>query len=256
MLVKSTELRCESGWKTGRVELADAAAFAQQWGSWRGSGGLRFQARRSYKYACFAEGASRRRRLLKANGACCRGVQPPRSCMTAFHCKRRQSQRLAVENVAGRGRRCRPSPGARCLQRFLHALERRRRRHSHPKIRHRRPNQKPTRSRNPAHFGSVPSVAAAWWSSRDLPRPNSNSVLHPFSSEPPHETTIPAPPLGAPHHFPPGCALLAPKPSCPSPTSPQTLAPTPRKLPPNQSGLRSCSLHSLLPQRFSYTQHH
>src|ERR1039457_2441991 len=127
---------------------------------------------------------------------------------------------------------------------------------SSAQYRHRRPNQKPPRSRNPAHFGSVPSVAAAWWSSRDLPRPSSNSVLHPFSSEPPHETTIPAPPLGAPHHFPPGCALLAPNPSCPSPTSPQTLAPTPRKLPPNQSGLRSCSLHSLLPQPFSYTQHH
>src|ERR1019366_9120563 len=81
---------------------------------------------------------------------------------------------------------------------------------SSAQYRHRRPNQKPPRSRNPAHFGSVPSVAAAWWSSRDLPRPNSNSVLHPFSSEPPHETTIPAPPLGAPHHFPPGCAPLAP----------------------------------------------
>src|ERR1019366_9175867 len=83
---------------------------------------------------------------------------------------------------------------------------------SSAQYRHRRPNQKPPRSRNPAHFGSVPSVAAAWWSSRDLPRPSSNSVLHPFSSEPPHETTIPAPPLGAPHHFPPGCALLAPNP--------------------------------------------
>src|ERR1019366_5399728 len=66
---------------------------------------------------------------------------------------------------------------------------------SSAQYRHRRPNQKPPRSRNPAHFGSVPSVAAAWWSSRDLPRPSSNSVLHPFSSEPPHETTIPAPPL-------------------------------------------------------------
>src|ERR1035441_1509045 len=65
---------------------------------------------------------------------------------------------------------------------------------SSAQYRHRRPNQKPPRSRNPAHFGSVPSVAAAWWSSRDLPRPSSNSVLHPFSSEPPHETTIPVPP--------------------------------------------------------------
>src|ERR1039458_5427422 len=69
---------------------------------------------------------------------------------------------------------------------------------SSAQYRHRQPNQKPPRSRNPAHFGSVPSVAAAWWSSRDLPRPSSNSVLHPFSSEPPHETTIPAPPLVRP----------------------------------------------------------
>src|ERR1039458_8861695 len=43
---------------------------------------------------------------------------------------------------------------------------------SSAQYRHRRPNQKPPRSRNPAHFGSVPSVAAAWWSSRDLPRPS------------------------------------------------------------------------------------
>ena len=41
-------------------------------------------------------------------------------------------QRLAVENLAGRGRRCRPRPGARRLQKFPHPLERRRPRHPHP----------------------------------------------------------------------------------------------------------------------------
>ena len=56
---------------------------------------------------------------------------------------------------------------------------------------HHRPNQKPPLPRNPAHFGSVPNVEAAWWSSRDLRLPSSNSVLHPFSPEPPHETTNP-----------------------------------------------------------------
>src|ERR1700730_8143625 len=76
---------------------------------------------------------------------------------------------------------------------------------------HRRPNQKLPLPRNRAHFGSVPNVAAAWWSSRDLRLPRSNSVLHPFSPEPPHETTIPSsltrcasPPAAL-------CALLTPK---------------------------------------------
>ena len=41
-------------------------------------------------------------------------------------------QRLAVENLAGSGCRCRPRPGARRLQRLPHSLERRRPRHSHP----------------------------------------------------------------------------------------------------------------------------
>jgi hypothetical protein len=41
-------------------------------------------------------------------------------------------------------------------------------------------------------FGSVPNVAAPWRSSRDLRLPSSNSVLHPFSPEPPHETTNPS----------------------------------------------------------------
>src|SRR5258708_18637116 len=57
--------------------------------------------------------------------------------------------------------------------------------------RHHRPNQKPPLPRNPAHFGSVPNVEAAWWSSRDLRLHSSNSVLHPFSPEPPHEATNP-----------------------------------------------------------------
>ena len=41
-------------------------------------------------------------------------------------------QRLAGENLAGSGCRCRPRPGARRLQRFPHPLERRRPRHPHP----------------------------------------------------------------------------------------------------------------------------
>ena len=36
-----------------------------------------------------------------------------------------------------------------------------------------------------------PKCGGPWWSSRDLPPPSSNSVLHPVSPEPPHETTIP-----------------------------------------------------------------
>jgi hypothetical protein len=58
---------------------------------------------------------------------------------------------------------------------------------------HCRPNQKPLLPRNRAHFGSVPNVAAAWWSSRDLPLPRSNSVLRPLSPESPHETNFPKP---------------------------------------------------------------
>jgi hypothetical protein len=34
------------------------------------------------------------------------------------------------------------------------------------------------------------NVAAPCWSSRDLPLPSSNSVLHPFAPEPLHESTI------------------------------------------------------------------
>jgi hypothetical protein len=55
---------------------------------------------------------------------------------------------------------------------------------------HRRTNQKPLLPMNRVHFGSVPNVAAVWWSSRDLRLPRSNSVLHPLSPESPHETTI------------------------------------------------------------------
>src|ERR1700737_3302942 len=91
---------------------------------------------------------------------------------------------------------------------------------------HRRPNQKLPLPRNRAHFGSVPNVAAAWWSSRDLRLPRSNSVLHPFSPEPPHETTIPSsltrcasPPAGV-------VRPSYPQTSCPFPTPAQSLAPT------------------------------
>src|SRR5712692_2285819 len=54
--------------------------------------------------------------------------------------------------------------------------------------RHRNPNQKPRQPSRRTHFGSVPNVAAPWWSSRDLLRPRSNSVLPPGSPEPLHET--------------------------------------------------------------------
>jgi hypothetical protein len=78
---------------------------------------------------------------------------------------------------------------------------------------HRRPKQKPPLPRNRAHFGSVPNVAAAWCSSRHLRLPRSNSVLHPFSPELPHDTKIPISLLGASHHPLAWCALRAPKPA-------------------------------------------
>src|ERR1700733_14101504 len=58
---------------------------------------------------------------------------------------------------------------------------------------HRTPNQKPPLPRKRAHFRSVPNVAAAWWSSRDLRLPRSNSVLPPLSPQSPHETNFPKP---------------------------------------------------------------
>ena len=47
--------------------------------------------------------------------------------------------------------------------------------------------------RNRPRFGPVPKVAAPRRSSKDLRLPSSNCVLHPFSPEPPHETTNPRP---------------------------------------------------------------
>jgi hypothetical protein len=73
----------------------------------------------------------------------------------------------------------------------------------------RKPHHQPPPPRKPDRFGSVPTVAGRWWSSRGLRPSNSSSVRHPFSPEPPHETTVPSPPLGAPHHPQAGCALLA-----------------------------------------------
>src|SRR5271169_1600500 len=43
--------------------------------------------------------------------------------------------------------------------------------------RRRRQTQKPPPPNHPARFGFVPTVAAPWWSSRDLRLPKSNSVL-------------------------------------------------------------------------------
>ena len=76
-----------------------------------------------------------------------------------------------------------------------------------------RPNHKPPRSSQRARFGSVPNVAAPWWSSRDLPLPSSNSVLHSFSPEPPHETKIPTSLHRCASPPPASCALVAPKPA-------------------------------------------
>ena len=55
---------------------------------------------------------------------------------------------------------------------------------------HRAPSPKPPLPRSPCRFGSVPNVVVLWWLSRDLPLPNSNSALHPFSQESPRETKI------------------------------------------------------------------
>src|SRR5215467_13722825 len=60
---------------------------------------------------------------------------------------------------------------------------------------HHRLKRKPLLPRNRAHFGPVPNAAAAWWSSKDLRLPKSNSVLHPPSPESPHDTTIPISPI-------------------------------------------------------------
>jgi hypothetical protein len=85
-------------------------------------------------------------------------------------------------------------------------------------------------------------VARPWWSSRGLRRLRSSSVRHPFSPEPPHETTFPSsltrcpsPPAGV---LRPAC----PQTSCPFPTSTQNPVPTTRKLSPNQSSPRSYRL--------------
>src|ERR1039458_1363884 len=51
-------------------------------------------------------------------------------------------------------------------------------------------NKKRPLPMNRALFGSVPSVAGPWSSSRDLLRPRSNSVLHPSWPRLPHETAV------------------------------------------------------------------
>src|SRR5580704_7681871 len=117
---------------------------------------------------------------------------------------------------------------------------------------HRRPNQQPPLPRNRAHFGSVPSVAERWWSSRDLPLPRSNSALHPLSTKSPHDTTIP---ISLTWCLSPPTVVV--RPSCPKityplPTSPETLAPTPRKIQPNPSSLCSSLLRYLCSKPFSY----
>src|SRR5664280_2655415 len=62
----------------------------------------------------------------------------------------------------------------------------------------RKPNHQPPPPRKPDRFGSVPTVAGRWWSSRDLRPPRSYSVRHPFSSGPPHEPSFPSSPPRSP----------------------------------------------------------
>ena len=99
-------------------------------------------------------------------------------------------------------------------------------------------------------------AAKIWWSSRDLPLPRSNSVLHPVSPEPPHETTIPK----LPHSVrlttgSRGVPILPPN-HCPFSTSAQNLAPSPRKLQPNQSCQRSSYVPDLSRSLSPHHQYH
>ena len=96
---------------------------------------------------------------------------------------------------------------------------------------HRNPNQKPRQPSSRTHFGSVPNVAAPWWSSRDLLLPSSNSVLPHCSPEPLHET----PNTISLTRCPPSPAGVA-RPCCPTPSS--WLRTFARKLQSNQSSLR------------------
>src|SRR5271157_3193302 len=112
----------------------------------------------------------------------------------------------------------------------------------------RKPNQKHPRPRKPDRSGSVPTVAGRWWSSRDLPPPNSNSARHRLSPESPHETTIPSSPTRCPS--PPACVVYpsCSQTSCPFPTSAQNPRPTTHKLPPNQSWASALSAPVPVPQ--------
>src|ERR1039457_2528543 len=115
----------------------------------------------------------------------------------------------------------------------------------------RKPNHQPPPPRKPDRFGSVPTVAGRWWSSRDLRPPRSYSVRHPFSSEPPHETTFPSLLTRCPSS-PAGVVCPAcPRTSGPFPSSTQNPVPTTRKLSPNQSSPRSWRLQQLFPQPLS-----
>src|SRR5580698_6213866 len=83
---------------------------------------------------------------------------------------------------------------------------------------HHTPNPRPLLPRNRPRFGSVPNVAAAWWSSRDFPLPRSNSVLRPLSPESPHEINFPKPQTSIRLSARSALVRLAPAKSlCPSP---------------------------------------
>jgi ribosome modulation factor len=73
----------------------------------------------------------------------------------------------------------------------------------------------------------------------------------PFWPEPLHETTIPSSLSRCPSPPAAGMRPSCPQTTCTFPNSAQSLAPTPRKLQANQSGLRSSYLEYLLPKPFS-----
>src|SRR6266849_3832542 len=109
---------------------------------------------------------------------------------------------------------------------------------------HRNPNQKPRQLSSRTRFGSVPNVAAPWWSSRDLLLPRSNSVLPPCSQEPLHDTPIT---ISLTRCFPSPAGVV--RPCCPPPSS--SLRTFARKLQSNHSCLRSGQLHHRFPNPIS-----
>ena len=112
----------------------------------------------------------------------------------------------------------------------------------------RQPNPKRRQPSRRIHFGAVPNVAAPWWSSKDLLRPNSNFVPRPGRLESRHDTPIPIS-LGVSQHLQASCAFVAHPPSF-------WLRAFARNRQSNQARLRSASLHHRFPESFSSRQRH